>query len=414
MSSKACIICNAPIDGWVYDYATLQPLLVSSKVPPEYVIGKQCISCGAPACAYKHHKELKAGFLGGLEKAICPKCGGSFGPPDSITIREISDIVAEEQPSDLRSLYPWTATFLDVQNGERLLAADQPEIRGDNDFRLLLTDRRLILLPPTKQTMHTVSQAENPENYGLTFPLRTIAGIEQSKPGFGGGTKMVVKTKDNQSYTYQSKIAFANFCSHVQEAIKNAPSALTFPANEIVHFDGGSNFEILNPRDYLSKKGPGIHKNRFFSSYSISLAISSHRILFYRINHLVRSEANRYSVSVQFGPPTLQFISIKCEDIRRIVVDKSFFGDGVSIILDHPVRAWMTNSLTVPSPDEEQMLEDAPYLKSQKDSVPPLGDSGKEWSLPITTKTKIWDSEILPYVKQAWPQVVIEEKGGKK
>jgi hypothetical protein len=74
----------------------------------------------------------------------------------------------------------------------------------------------------------------------------------------------------------------------------------------------------------------------------------------------------------------------------------------------------MTNSLTVPSPDEEQMLVEVPYLQTQKDSVPPLGDSGKEWSLPITTKTKIWDSEILPYVKQAWPQVIIEEKGGKK
>ena|GEM_PF-4816613 len=95
-------------------------------------------------------------------------------------------------------------------------------------------------------------------------------------------------------------------------------------------------------------------------------------------------------------------------------MDKSFFSPGVNIILDTPITGWMTQSLKVYAPNEEQMLAEIPYLKNQKNITSPIGVHGQEWSLPITTKNKVWEQQILPALQQASPPLPIEEKGKKK
>jgi hypothetical protein len=412
MTSKPCIFCNTNLDGWVYDFETSNATLGSNFALIDYTSAYLCRTCGAAVCAFKHNKEMKATVFSGLNKVICPSCGGQFGPPDTVSIREASNIVAKDKPSALTNLYPWAGIFLDSQNGEVLLAVDQPELHGDNDFRLLLTDRRFIFLPPTNRTVTSVGAFSDPDTYCTVIPLRSIATVEISKR-FGGGTVMTVKTKGGHVYTLKSKIPFDNFGRHIQDAILNAPSALTFPGGEEVYFDGSSNFDILSPRDFLSKTTE-FHAKRFHKSYLISLAVTNRRILFYRFNHIGVATGSTYTTKVQFGMPQLQFISIPWGNIRRIVVDKSFLSAGVNIILDTPVSGWMTSSLTVYDPNEEQMLDEVPYLKEQQNITPPIGVTGQEWSLPITTNIKAWESQILPSLQQVSLPLPIEEKGKKK
>jgi hypothetical protein len=409
MTSKPCFICNASLDGWTYAAKDKIALMGLSDTD---LIAYQCQTCGAIVCANKHDKELKASFLHGLNKVICPSCGGQFGPPDFVILHEASNVAAKDKPSSLANLFPWAGIFLDSQNGEELLAVDQPETSGDNDFRLVLTDRRFIFLPPKHRFVSSARAVSNPDNYYMVIPLRFIAAIEVSN-SFSGGTTLTVKTKDEKTHTFKSKVSFECFSQHLQDAIPNAPSALTFPSGEEVYFDGSSNFDLLSPRDFLSKKAE-FHTKRFHNSYLISLAITNHRILFYRFNHISVATTVGFSSEVQLGGPLLQFISIPWEKVRRIVVDKSFLSPGVNIILDTPVSGWMAQSLTVYDPDEEKMLAEIPYLKNQQSFAPPIGVQGQEWSLPITTNIKTWDKQILPALQQANPPLPIEEKGKKK
>ncbi|MCU0486765.1 MAG: hypothetical protein MUC85_11730, partial [Anaerolineales bacterium] len=120
---------------------------------------------------------MKASAFSGLHKVTCPKCGGPFGPASVITSREMPRLTAIDGPST--NMQPWAEIFLDKRNGERLLAADQlSDDMGLNNFRMVLTDRRLIYLPSVSLT---VNQSRIQDYYYKIIPLRRITSVKINK-----------------------------------------------------------------------------------------------------------------------------------------------------------------------------------------------------------------------------------------
>ncbi len=139
---------------------------------------------------------------------------------------------------------PWALKFLDAANGESLLTADQPD--SQFLFRLILTDRRLIVLSPLDiGSGNKPWELTVPDRYFMTWPLHNLVSIE-AKPVEIQSSKMTIKTDTGESHTWQFSPPFDNFAAHVKNALPKASNPLVFPAGEELFFEGGSNLEILN------------------------------------------------------------------------------------------------------------------------------------------------------------------------
>lgn len=413
MSQKKCALCGETIDGWVYDFQDFSKHFGNVKFGWETIVANQCPSCGAAFCFEKHNKELKvnqAWGVYGVMKVNCPVCGGKFDPLTLVVKREISGGSPKETPSDLFHLFPWARFLLDVGTGERLLAADQPEKARENNFRLMLTDRRLIYLPPQAQMAQTVAQLTNPDNYCQVIPLKSIQTVEAVKSG--NGTSLTVRTHDRQAYTFKSvNVPFGDFARQIQQAIPSASPLLTFPEGETLYYDGSNGLDWLSPRDYLAKKAAELHRQLFMGAYRISLAITSQRLVFYRINHIESGSAVSKSMEVKLSAPTLQFISIPWSQIRRVEIDRSFFSEGAGIVMDSPISGWVSDSLRVyPQAGDMLLAEDGRVKKA----YPAFGDAGKEWKLPLSLNIKAIDAQVISAMQAACPTLTILETGKKK
>jgi hypothetical protein len=488
MSVKSCVFCNTALDGWVYDEKVSRSGLLH--VVPDMLVAQLCHSCGAAVCYKKHNKEIKGNNWLGLDKAICPRCGGPFGRPDFMTRREVCRADFKELPTG--NMAPWALKFLDAANGESLLAADQPDLQFY--FSLILTDRRLIVLSPLDiGSGNKPWELTVPDRYFITWPLHNLVGIE-AKPVETHSSKMTIKTDTGESHTWQFSPPFDNFAVHIKNALPKASNPLTFPAGEELFFDGGSNLEILN----LIGDSPFIETEllarQFFNKFArLSLAITNRRLLFYRINHIQEMVWQGSSMEVKLGPPNLQFISLPWEAVRRIEVSGGIIGGGVTMILDQPVWAWTIPGLKLLPHDEitceveihpcarcggnifggvgskrktphgqdietsisgtfcskcgtayhknclkslesptskcptcgqpRQVIDRGYYklnLKSQAQletpglllqfNIPPVGKFGEEWKLTLLKNANAWQTQILPAVLKACPQVRIVGK----
>ena len=302
-----------------------------------------------------------------MNKFVCPRCGGAFGPPDFVTNRELSRFSPKELPSG--NMHTWALPYLDLTTGEQLLDAEKTQF---GTFSLILTDRRLIYLGGGGGSAHELVVADH---WYLTWPLHTIVSVE-AKQVFSGGTTMTIKTRTGESQTWKKEIPFENFAQHTQAAIQKAMLPLVFPAGEEVFFDGVDDFNFLNLGNQSSPfVGSELIAKRFLNSHRISLAITNRRLLFYRINHIQNMTGHFGTVEIQMGAPILQFISLPWEAIQRISVARSLLGGGVDLVLDQPVWAWMTQGLKVYPPESITCQEiERPCKKCGKTIVGGVGE----------------------------------------
>jgi Zn finger protein HypA/HybF involved in hydrogenase expression len=343
MGVKTCVVCKASLDGWVYEAKVLR----DGKLHVENRIAQICRSCGAAVCQNKHNKEIKGSSWLSLDKAVCPHCGGPFGPADFMSDREVSRAAVKELPSGLMT--PWALNFLDSANGEKLLAADKPS--KEFAFSLIVTDRRLIVLEPLDILAGLGNSPREwtvPDRQFITWPLKNLASIE-TKLIENHTTKMTIKTDTGESHTWQTTPPFDHMVRYIKAAMPNAIRPLTFPEGEGVFFDGGANLELLNLNGENSPfTDTELLARQFFNKTArLSLAVTNRRMLFYRINHIHEMNWQGSGLNLKLGPPQLQSISLPWEAVRRFVVSGGFVGGNVSMILEQPLWAWTTQSLRV-------------------------------------------------------------------
>lgn len=349
MTAKPCSICGAVLDGWIYDHN----VSISKYSELElHTVGRQCKSCGAVVCDIKHNKQLGYSQFSGLNKVICPACGQSFGPPNVISDREIRGVTPIDKPST--NLETWANVFIDTHNGEKLLSAtifDNPE----PNFKLILTDRRLIYLLPAGSSNIGGDARLNQDNFFKVIPLRRIASVKYQKT-FTGAISLVIETEKGENLKLSSKGPLDSFAQRIQEAVLNAPPAMIFPPEEKVFYDG-DNLGFLWTHHVSNRFGAEVHNKRFFATLSAGLAVTNCRMLFYKITHVAQMESNITGVSATLGEPQLQFLSIPWEVIRRITIDTSFMSKSVNLVLATPVWAFMKRGLHV-YPDHEISVQE--------------------------------------------------------
>jgi len=475
MTAKPCVICGAILSGWVYSITEAS----QKSVDPfgSSLVGFQCMNCGAPICERKHLKELKFNNYWQYRKFTCPHCGKPFGIEKWISNRDVSKLTPLEVPST--NLETWAEAFVDTLTGEKLLKATKFDI----SLKLVLTNRRLIAL--------TEAPFFNQDIFNLVIPLKQIAAIRTQK-NIIGTTSIFVETKAGETFKFEDKGPLDLFCQAILAALPSALPAVMFPAGEQVFYEGDNLKFIWNSISSF-EIGQEIHEKRFYNTNRVTLAVTNHRMFFYRISNIAKMTGNTRSASVTYGEPRLQFISIPWERIQRISYGGSFLEKGMNLVLTSPVWAFELPCLKA-YPDEQikveetshtcakcggtivggvgsqrksldgsfiessqtgwhcpscntsyhhdkkcrpsrekcpvckqpmqvidraysklilsdQALAASPFMAEQIFSpIPPMGETGNEWNMPITTDLKGWETQVLPAVRLARPSLLISGK----
>lgn len=466
MTAKPCVICGTILDGWVYSFKD-----ATSKydVFQTHVVGFQCQNCGAAICERKHLKETKVNNYWGYVKFLCPNCGKPFGLERVIMSCEVSKLTPIEVPST--NLETWADIFIDTHTSERLLKA----ATYGSSLKLVLTNRRLIALMSAPYL--------NQDAFNIVIPLNQIAAVRTQKKIMNMDF-MLVDTKAGESLKFEGIGSLEYFGQAILSAIPNASPAVVFPADEQVFYEG-NNLKFIWHTDFGTEIGQEMHEARFYNTLRMTLAVTNHRMFFYRISNIAQMSGNNVSAYVTYGEPRLQFISIPWERILRISYGGTFLEKGMNLVLTTPVWAHEVPLLKA-FPDEQIRVEEFRHTcakcggeivggvgsqrKSKEGSVieasqtgwhcptchtsyhhdkkclrsigkcpvckqpmlaidraysklilsdqaiaaaqilppvPPLGGTGKEWNLPITSDLKGWEEQVLPAIKLACPSLLV-------
>lgn len=337
MTAKPCVICGTKLDGWVYSFKEA----TKNSVDPfgMGLVGFQCQNCGAAICERKHLKETKVNNYWGYAKFLCPNCGKPFGLERLIYSHEVSKLTPVEDPS--ANLESWADIFIDTHTGERLLKAAIFDL-SEPSFKLVLTNRRLIAL----MTAQNFCQ----DNFNIVIPLNQIAAVRTEKKMIGT-IALLIDTKTGESIKIENKGPLELFGQVILAALPSATPAVVFPEGEKVYYEG-DNLKFIWNSNFGTEIGQEMHEARFYNTLRMTLAVTSHRMFFYRISNIAEMSGNKVSAYVTYGEPRLQFISIPWERIQRISYGGSFLEKGMNLVLTTPV--WS---------------HDVPWLKAYPDEL---------------------------------------------
>jgi hypothetical protein len=470
MTAKPCVICGTILDGWVYSFKEA----TKNSVDPFGLglVGFQCQNCGAAICERKHLKETKVNNYWGYPKFLCPNCGKPFGLERVIFSREVSKLTPVEVPST--NLETWADIFIDTQTGETLLKA----ATYGSSLKLVLTNRRLIALMSAPYL--------NQDTFNFVIPLNQITAVRTEKKMIGT-IALLVDTRAGESIKFEGEGSLELFGQAILAALPSASPAVVFPAGEQVYYEG-DNLKFIWNSNFGTEIGQEIHEKRFYNTLRMTLAVTNHRMFFYRISNVAEMTGSRAFANVKYGEPRLQFISIPWERIQRISYGGSFLEKGMNLVLTTPVWAYEIPWLQA-YPDELIKVEEYHHTcakcggeiiggvggqRKSKDGslieasqtgwhcptcqvayhhdkkcgpskgkcpvckqpmqaidrayskltlsdqaipaaqiltpVPPMGETGKEWNLPITTDLKGFETQVLPAIKLARPSLLIVGK----
>ena len=474
MTAKPCVICGKSLDGWVYNNKDATHKYEAFQ---SHTVGFQCEHCGAAICEYKHLKEIKYSQFSGYYKVICPNCGKPMGLFRYISDREVSNLTPVEVPST--NLETWADIFIDTNTGERLLKAATYGI----SLKLVLTNRRLIAL--------TSAAYLNQDPFNFVIPLTQIAAVRTEKKIIGT-IALLVDTKAGESIKFEGEGSVELFGQAILAALPSASPAVVFPMDEQVYYEG-DNLKFIWNSNFGSEIGQEMHEKRFYNTLRMTLAVTNHRMFFYRISNVAAMTGSHAYANVTYGEPRLQFISIPWEKIQRVSYGGSFLEKGMHLVLTTPVwghdvpwlKAYPDEQIKVeeysetcakcggvivggvgtqrkskdgslieasqtgwhcptchtsyhhdkkcrPSKEKcpvckqpmqaidraysklilgDQAIAASPFMAAQIFSpVAPMGESGKEWNMPITSDMKGWETQVLPAVRHARPSLIISGK----
>ena len=339
MTAKPCVICGTILDGWVYSFREASK--ISGDPFDISLVGFQCQNCGAAICERKHLKETKVNNYWGYAKFLCPNCGKSFGVERLIYSREVSKLTPIEVPS--ANLERWADIFIDTHTSERLLKA----ATYGSSLKLVLTNRRLIALMTAPYL--------NQDTFNFVIPLNQIAAIRTEKKIIGT-IALLVDTKAGESLRFEGEGSLELFGQAVLAALPSASPAIVFPTGEHVFYEG-DNLKFLWNSNFGTEIGQEMHETRFYNTLRMTLAVTNHRMFFYRISNVAEMTGSRTYANVTYGEPRLQFISIPWERIQRISYGGTFLEKGMNLVLTTPVWGHEVPGLKA-YPDEQIRMEE--------------------------------------------------------
>ena len=239
-------------------------------------------------------------------------------------------------------------SVFDVENGEIPIKTYENISISDfwNNCRLILTNKRIIVFPPSGGAA-TASALDIIDTYYKIIELEDVKDVNLKKSVWRRNT-LKLTFKDGREVELMGS-SVSELGGDIEKVLPIMRPLIILPEDEKLVYKSGYQFLPYLPKDFREKA--------FTNAKNINLIVTNKRLIFYHVLQVVGGSSTYYQVSVQYGRPTLQFISIPLEDIKEIVEGKSFLDTNKMILKAPPIGVhWRT--LRLPKINEVQFVQE--------------------------------------------------------
>ncbi len=237
--------------------------------------------------------------------------------------------------------------MFDVENGEIPIKTYENIAISDfwDNCRLMLTNKRIIALPPSGgvATAHALKIIDT---YYKIIELEDINDISLKKSTWLGDT-LRLTFKDGRELKFKGS-SVTELAEDIKKVLPIMRPLIILPEDEKLVYKSGHRFLPYLPEDFREKV--------FSNARNINLIVTNKRLIFYHVLQVVSLEGIS-TVTVQYGRPTLQFISIPLEDVKEIVEQKGFLDTNRMILKTPPIGVWWL-TLRLPKINEVRFIQE--------------------------------------------------------
>lgn len=240
------------------------------------------------------------------------------------------------------------STIFDVKHGEiPIKYFEGVTVEGFwDDAKIVLTNASIIAFPP-KGGVASYRALENPDTYCMRIELEDIENVSLKKSFFLYSLELVFK---NDTFLRFKSGPLDEIAEAIKGILPNCSSLIRFPSEERILFKSSYGIQFLPNLDLTFRE---VH---FWGAYNINLVITTQRLFFYRINQLEKTEESLLSgaVTVQYGRPKLQFVSLPMDYLTKVKISKNF----LEIVIKKKLFGDELPFLNVPPIDEISFTQD--------------------------------------------------------